>query len=580
MKKSAEQKQNEPEPVSIKPSRVIIAPVDQKEIEQKVKERVAVYERSNLKDIRINSKNLLVSGSVRDMGLTNGSTDKNKQVEHPTRATNVSPERKIIKRKIVGQRKTLKNRTDTTLSRSERHKERDGETSTDNSTKTTNSSLRLVDLNSRIITTRRDNKHAKSDSGSDSIPSRISSTFHSGSSTKRYVPKRYNDTDEPRRVDRTDRIASTDKLDQTEQFDLNSLQTSKTVDELQNMNDIEPSQQTFGTQIEPVDNALSQKSVSSTIVEVRKPPPTPSLSEHRLFGMVHALRRQPSISKEEQIQKTKLLFDYLHGIRGAPKRISTANYEIAYMPDEHQTNVDLASSSLKPPMNERPGSVKGEVNVAEASKNIITWLKNYELKRDKLSQNQSRARANRIESAKYPGTKKNQLNERRPKSVTFSLKRESKQHIGHKKSTTGDQIKPIIHVQTEYLVSQIEMEDILNKVVERVESAKSKSRNSKNYSSVSFADTVCEIDSAETDTDNDDDHNKAANLVEIAKKQIDSRRSAGSSSFLSTDYASSKRTNSKFSGGSNNPYVRSVSSFSSSKNKNDYVDEDIYTEFR
>ncbi len=105
-------------------------------------------------------------------------------------------------------------------------------------------------------------------------------------------------------------------------------------------------------------------------------------------------------------------------------------------------------------------------------------------------------------------------NTKRPKSVTFAFNCSNLDKNSNTEDNNNNNIiKPIIHLQSGYLISQIEMEDILREVEERINAKKSNNeiiRNINLHSNLSYND-ICEI------TDSDSDENETNNCKKNPK---------------------------------------------------------------
>ena len=164
-------------------------------------------------------------------------------------------------------------------------------------------------------------------------------------------------------------------------------------------------------------------------------------------------------------------------------------------------------SMLKSPLSFTTGDITRVV-----SANVKTIAK-YALSKESLIGDETRnVKSAHVISQADDG---NMVLKKRPKSVSFSLNKMKKEAEVKASNAETIKTKPIIHIQPAYLVSQIEMEEILQEVADRVQSSKSNKRSEsfvahkaisdeairiKNLSTVSFAETV-EIDGWTEDSD-------------------------------------------------------------------------------
>ena len=168
-------------------------------------------------------------------------------------------------------------------------------------------------------------------------------------------------------------------------------------------------------------------------------------------------------------------------------------------------------SMLKSPLSFTTGDITRVV-----SANVKTIAK-YTLSKESLIGDETRnVKSAHVISQADDG---NMVLKKRPKSVSFSLNKMKKEAEVKASNAETIKTKPIIHIQPAYLVSQIEMEEILQEVADRVQSSKSNKKSEsfvahkaaaaaisdeasriRNLSTVSFAETV-EIDGWTEDSD-------------------------------------------------------------------------------
>jgi hypothetical protein len=233
-------------------------------------------------------------------------------------------------------------------------------------------------------------------------------------------------------------------------------------------------------------------------------------------------------------KKSKLLLEFVYGMRGTPKRVQSGKYELPFdfKDDDTISNENKLTDVKKITTLEFNDAYKSFGNFY-----LSNWLQNYELKRQKMNFRANRAKEthnfilneqkNRFSACiakKYADNKakatisnektsiivenqnfnpENSMNkskmkfviQKRAKSVSFAIDKVNSQAIATK---GANNFKPIINMKPFYLVSQIEMEEILKEVEDRIDKIKkerkSSSRN-KNLSSFSYADIPVVTDS-------------------------------------------------------------------------------------
>jgi len=145
--------------------------------------------------------------------------------------------------------------------------------------------------------------------------------------------------------------------------------------------------------------------------------------------------------------------------------------------------------------------------------------------------------------------------QKRSKSVSFAIDKVTSQIITTNSSTN---FKPIINMKPFYLVSQIEMEEILKEVEERIDKMKKENKVSmrnKNSSSFSFADIPVVTDS---DSECEDVFTKSTSSFRLKSRLSRSRYS--NSPLRSGDFLSKKkRSNSILSSQITNGSIRNSS---------------------